>query len=176
MNSVGERLYLGDAAVAHNKPLLKSRGVTHIVCAASEYQTPIYPEDFDYLNLNIHDEDDQNLLQHFETCLNYIEGALAQQDKVVFVHCIAGVSRSPTIVIAYLMRKEKKNFEDAFTFVKGQRPCIQPNVGFRAQLALFQDLNWKVDKTDQRYIDWINEMQRKQPERARSWHISFDPK
>jgi len=49
----------------------------------------------------------------------------------VLVHCYAGVSRSATCTIAYLMQEREMSFEDAFSFVSKQRPVIFPNMGFQ---------------------------------------------
>ena len=50
----------------------------------------------------------------------------------------AGISRSATIVIAYLMYMNKLNFEEAFQLVKTNRPIICPNNGFIKQLKKFE--------------------------------------
>jgi dual specificity phosphatase 12 len=49
----------------------------------------------------------------------------------VLVHCFAGVSRSATIIIAYMMQEHGMNYHSAFKFVKSKRPFINPNEGFR---------------------------------------------
>lgn len=46
------------------------------------------------------------------------------------MHCAAGVSRSASIVIAYLMRNNGMNYSDAFALVKNKRFVICPNHGF----------------------------------------------
>ena len=56
----------------------------------------------------------------------------------ILVHCNAGVSRAPTIVIAYLIVHCKMSFKNAFEIVKIARPCIRPNDGFLKQLLLLQ--------------------------------------
>jgi dual specificity phosphatase 12 len=48
----------------------------------------------------------------------------------VLVHCYAGVSRSATCVIAFLMQEKNMSFEEAFTFASKKRPVIFPNMGF----------------------------------------------
>ena len=53
----------------------------------------------------------------------------------MLVHCFAGVSRSSTCVIAYLMQVKKMSFVDAFTFVRSKRSIAFPNIGFQRQLA-----------------------------------------
>ena len=64
------------------------------------------------------------------------ENLLAHFDKTFeFVHCQAGISRSPMIVIGYLMKLHQKTFEQACTLVKSKRSIINPNWNFRNQLA-----------------------------------------
>jgi protein-tyrosine phosphatase len=59
-----------------------------------------------------------------------------QQGKIL-VHCLAGVSRSATIVIAYLMKTQNLPFEQAYEVVRQKREFANPNQGFRKQLEEF---------------------------------------
>jgi len=62
--------------------------------------------------------------------------------KGVFVHCQAGVSRSATVVIAYLMKHTLMTMTDAYKYVRGRRPVVSPNLNFMGQLLEFEeDLN-----------------------------------
>jgi len=56
----------------------------------------------------------------------------------VFVHCHAGISRSATICIAYIMKTMQWDLSRAYEFVKQRRPCISPNLHFMGQLLEFQ--------------------------------------
>ncbi|XP_037934969.1 dual specificity protein phosphatase 19-like [Teleopsis dalmanni] len=56
---------------------------------------------------------------------------------IVLVHCNAGVSRSASVVIAYLIKHCQMKFDDAYAYVKGKRACVQPNSGFLEQLKKF---------------------------------------
>eukprot|EP01122_Echinamoeba_exundans_P001206 TRINITY_DN1118_c0_g1_i1.p1 TRINITY_DN1118_c0_g1~~TRINITY_DN1118_c0_g1_i1.p1 ORF type:complete len:286 (+),score=44.50 TRINITY_DN1118_c0_g1_i1:420-1277(+) len=95
-------------------------------------EADIEHDDVTYLNIDVLDMENQNIKKHFEKCFKFIEGG--RRDGVVLVHCNAGVSRAPTICIAYLMKKLKVTFEDAFELVKDARPAIEPNSGFVLQL------------------------------------------
>lgn len=61
------------------------------------------------------------------------------------VHCHFGVSRSATLVIAYLMEKYRLSYEQAHAYVKQRRNFINPNPGFVNQLREYQRLNYDVN-------------------------------
>ena len=56
----------------------------------------------------------------------------------VLVHCIAGFSRAPTIVIAYMMKRMKWDIDRAYKYVQ-ERRVIAPNSGFLKQLIQYSD-------------------------------------
>lgn len=64
------------------------------------------------------------------------------------VHCFAGISRSATICIAYLMWKLSLSLGAAHFMVESARPCTQPNDGFKAQLQMFESLGCDLDRLE----------------------------
>lgn len=74
-----------------------------------------------------------DLSTHFERCHAFIESAMAR-GKRVLVHCLAGISRSPTIVCAHLMLKYGMNAIGALDAVRRARPFVEPNPAFCCQL------------------------------------------
>lgn len=65
--------------------------------------------------------------------IEFLKSGISQSSNVL-VHCNAGVSRSATVVIAYLMLVENFNYIEAYDYVKQARNCINPNLGFVKQL------------------------------------------
>jgi dual specificity MAP kinase phosphatase len=70
------------------------------------------------------DADSFNLALYFEEAADFIEAARAQGH--VLVHCMAGVSRSATLVLAYLVRKQGLSLPEAYSRVKARRPIVPP--------------------------------------------------
>ena len=63
----------------------------------------------------------------------------------LFYNSFAGVSRSASVVIAYIMKKEKKTLKEALEYVKQNRQ-VRPNMGFHKQLEFFEAMNYQIDK------------------------------
>ncbi len=65
---------------------------------------------------------------------NEFIGTAKELKGKVLVHCNAGVSRSTTLVIGYLIVICGFSFDEAFDLVKSKRSCVRPNDGFLKQL------------------------------------------
>ena len=57
----------------------------------------------------------------------------------VLVHCVAGISRSVTVTMSYIMQEMGYSLNDAFDYVKQRKSDISPNFGFMGQLLEFQN-------------------------------------
>ncbi|XP_061084797.1 dual specificity phosphatase 29-like [Conger conger] len=138
VNQVWPDLYLGDEASARDKPSLSRLGVTHIVNAADGPRRintgPQFYTDTDiqYCGVEAADHPTFHLRPFFLPTAGFIQTALAQRGKV-FVHCAMGVSRSATLVLAYLMICENLTLVEAINAVRRHRD-ICPNEGFLEQL------------------------------------------
>ncbi|ELP83927.1 dual specificity protein phosphatase, putative [Entamoeba invadens IP1] len=126
-------LFLGNYPNALNKTFLKECGITHILSVAP-YQ-PMYPGVFTYKVVNVMDNTTENIAAVFDECFDFIEKGM--EAGGVLVHCFAGVSRSATIVIAFLMKKNRWSLKKATNFVRNCRPIIAPNPAFQQQLEVF---------------------------------------
>lgn len=86
----------------------------------------------------------QNLKQFFDDAFQFLDEAHASGSRVL-VHCHAGVSRSPTITVAYLMHHLRLPLVDAYRYLKAKRPIISPNLNFMGQLV---ELEQKLAQND----------------------------
>ena len=130
---IKEKLYLGNSDFSKIKENLKKLNISHILVCGFELETP-FQNDFIYMKINLQDKIEDSILPHINKCCEFIKNG-----KKVFVHCNAAVSRSPSIVIAYLIKEENMNFEDAFNLVKKKRNIIKPNETFFKELLNLND-------------------------------------
>lgn len=98
--------------------------------------------DINWYDTPIQDINEDGLLFHL---VKMIDGYLSC-GKQVLVNCFAGVSRSTTIVLAYLMYKNKWSVQEALAFVRSKRPIINPNYGFISQLYNLQSTLHALDE------------------------------
>eukprot|EP01012_Entosiphon_sulcatum_P037779 TRINITY_DN4866_c0_g2_i1.p1 TRINITY_DN4866_c0_g2~~TRINITY_DN4866_c0_g2_i1.p1 ORF type:complete len:214 (-),score=34.63 TRINITY_DN4866_c0_g2_i1:255-896(-) len=130
-------LYLGNAWDATNFDLLQKKGIAYIVNTARECDSPDAAQHgIKYLKFDLDDHSDAPISRCFQDAFRFIDEA-QREKKGVLVHCHRGISRSATIVIAYLMARNCMSFEESFEFVKRKRDIINPNLGFVLALESF---------------------------------------
>ncbi|KAF0976282.1 hypothetical protein FDP41_004957 [Naegleria fowleri] len=142
---ITDRLYLGSSSAATNLEELKRLGIDSVLCVNTI--TP-FPDETErkkifknYFQISETDEEKTNIIQYFDTVIAWIDDCLDSDPKSnVLVHCSAGMSRSATLIIAYVMKKFDKNAEEAYQYVRERRCCIAPNTGFLTQIQLYQDI------------------------------------
>ncbi|RXM29000.1 Dual specificity protein phosphatase 22 [Acipenser ruthenus] len=94
-------------------------------------------EEMTYLCIPAADSPSQNLTQYFKESIKFIHQCRLQKEGCL-VHCLAGVSRSVTLVVAYIMTVTDLGWQDALSAVRVARACAGPNAGFLRQLEEFQ--------------------------------------
>lgn len=123
-------LYQGNFAGAKDQEYLELIGIHSILnCGAYDYDF----SKFLYKKIILDDSRDADLLKILPECTDFIEHELSQGHNI-FVHCKGGYSRSPSIVIGYLIRYKKFTYDEAYEYLKKRRPTIKPNDGFIMQL------------------------------------------
>ncbi|NXP08031.1 DS13B phosphatase, partial [Thinocorus orbignyianus] len=148
VDQVWPNIYLGDAWAARNKTTLQSLNITHILNAAdgpysintgAKYYRDLQIE---YYGVEAFDDPSFDLSIFFYDAANFIGKALNTSGGKVFVHCAMGVSRSASLVLAFLMIHENMTLVDALKTVSAHRN-ICPNSGFLSQL---RDLDIKLNE------------------------------
>ncbi|XP_027366756.1 protein-tyrosine-phosphatase MKP1-like [Abrus precatorius] len=134
---IAEHVYLGSDTVAKNHELLRQNGITHVLNCVGFVCPEYFQTHFVYKTLWLQDSPSEDITSILYDVFDYFED-VRQQGGRVLVHCCQGVSRSTSLVIAYLMWREGQSFEDAFQYVKNARGVTNPNMGFACQLLQCQ--------------------------------------
>ncbi|KAE9041628.1 hypothetical protein PR003_g4501 [Phytophthora rubi] len=131
-----DHVLLGSRENAEDSRLLNLLGITHI-CNCAKQVGNSFEGEFFYLKLNLRDSQDEELIPHFQTVTKFIKRVERLRGRVL-IHCISGASRSPALLVAYLMIDKKMSLLDAYNLVRRKRQIVQPNPGFRLQLAKYE--------------------------------------
>jgi hypothetical protein len=134
MIKMTEGIYLGDNISAINQSLIIDNNIKNIISLISINKTVLGVE---YLCLPIDDTPLQNLDTVIDTTIKFIEEKINKNENIL-CHCARGLSRSPAIIMAYLMKTNRWSFIEAYNFIKDIDGTININIGFIKQLKAFE--------------------------------------
>ncbi|CAK67283.1 unnamed protein product (macronuclear) [Paramecium tetraurelia] len=126
-------LFLSGIEAALNPQLLQQNQIGAVLTVGTELANLKF--DCEQKLIMLHDTAYDPIRRHFEEAIHFIDEQ--RKTKNVLVHCYVGVSRSATLVIAYLMQIYNYSLQAALTFLISRRPQINPNPGFMQQLQQF---------------------------------------
>ncbi|KAK6333306.1 tyrosine protein phosphatase yvh1 [Orbilia javanica] len=153
------RLYISGMFVLRRTDLLEAANITHIVSVlrgrVDKTLVEQYAKNGRHLHIEVDDDEDENLIEYFQTTNAFIDKAI-QEGGSVLVHCAMGISRSATICAAYLIYKKQIPAETAIDILRNSRPIVCPNLAFRKQLDIYAD---NLDQA-MRNLDDVPEYQR----------------
>ncbi|OCT87728.1 dual specificity protein phosphatase 1-B [Xenopus laevis] len=129
-------LYLGSAYHASRKDMLEALGITALINVSANCPNH-FEGHFQYKSIPVEDSHKADISSWFNEAIDFIDSIKTCGGRV-FVHCQAGISRSATICLAYLMRTNRVKLDEAFEFVKQRRSIISPNFSFMGQLLQFE--------------------------------------
>ncbi|KAI5951101.1 YVH1 [Candida jiufengensis] len=150
-------IYLSSVEPINNEEDLKKEyGITHILSVLpGKVQEISYLSNYQWKQIEVTDEETTNLIPYFNESFEFIESANGGN---ILIHCSQGVSRSVSVIIAYLMKKHKLHLEQAIYAVKRKFPEAEPNPAFREQLKLYEKMNYEEDQLNSEYKSYLKEL------------------
>jgi len=131
------KLHLTSLVEAEDSSFLKDKKITAVLTINNEpARIPAEIEksgDIKTLYINLGDNCTSQIKNYFEEINSFIN-----ENDCVLVHCYAGVSRSATAVLAYIMKHQNLSLTKALMFVKNKRHVICPNFSFMGQLKSYE--------------------------------------
>jgi len=138
---IPDQLFLGNIHHCLNLQTLRTLKITHIVNCTQSIENKFEGNGIRYIRVPVNDKTSVSILPYFVEAIRFIENVRdensGKNNNKILIHCHAGISRSATITIAYLMYSWKLTMFDAITHVQSRRYIIQPNQGFKNQLLDF---------------------------------------
>ncbi|MBN3317438.1 DUS2 phosphatase, partial [Atractosteus spatula] len=129
-------LYLGSAWHSSRREALAARGITAVLNVSSSCPN-LFEGELRYKTLPVEDSLAADISATFPEAIGFIDSVKESGGRVL-VHCQAGISRSATICLAYLIVSRRVRLDEAFAFVKQRRGVISPNLSFMGQLLQFE--------------------------------------
>ncbi|KAI0810967.1 protein-tyrosine phosphatase-like protein, partial [Irpex lacteus] len=132
------RLYLSNYTTATDNAELERLGITHMI-SVMDFTPANCPVHIKRLHVVLQDTSTANILRHLEQTTEFITAALQENEtNKVLVHCLMGISRSATVVCAYLIAAHNMTADEALDLVREKRTIACPNLGFRLQLETYE--------------------------------------
>ncbi|KAM7538225.1 hypothetical protein Aperf_G00000067846 [Anoplocephala perfoliata] len=129
----GSTYCFGSQDVADDLNALQSKGITHIINLISNVFPNKFVDQFEYLSCVLYDDMEADLNPVIEVCCDFIRERVAPSHGRVFIHCNAGISRAPSVLIGCLIKLYNLPFDFAYDLVNNSRN-IFPNLNFKMQL------------------------------------------
>lgn len=136
LTRITDCLYLSNGEAANNKLFLYANQITTVINVSVEVVNTYFPGIY-YVHVPVADVPSARIYDFFDAVADKIN-AVDLNDGRTLVHCAAGVSRSATLCMAYLMKYHSVSLANAHSWVKACRPIIRPNLGFWEQLIQYE--------------------------------------
>jgi len=135
-------LWLGPWAAAKDRTFIE-KNISHVFIVRSPEEEKFikakFPESIQYQVLQCRDNSFENLIRFFPDVITYVDEVLKQRGNIL-IHGNAGMSRSATFVIAYIMTTFKLSYKEAHKYVLTRRHCISLIDGFQTQLKEYETI------------------------------------
>jgi protein-tyrosine phosphatase len=132
---VNDFLYQGCYKNATSLQLLKEYKIIHVINLEPNLCSNRFPQDFQYFQFDIHEE---NIGKELDNVIDYLDQIYKKQERV-FIHCYNGNSISPSVCIAYLMKVKRRNMKDALLYVKKNVSNLDPNPEVLLKLMKYEE-------------------------------------
>ena len=141
IENIVDNIYLGNISTSVYSDKLEQNGITHILSLINGSYS-MFPDKFIYKHIHINDDPWLSIDKYFDECIEFIEQSQQCNGKIL-IHCMCGISRSTTIIAAYLIKKYKMSHTNAILYLKNKNKFINPNDGFTLQLNRYEK-NFKL--------------------------------
>ncbi|CAF1257970.1 unnamed protein product [Rotaria sordida] len=117
--------------------LLEELGIQHIINVSHIRLDKDIVDKYNVLWINLKDNFRENIQQHFDRTNEFLQTCKNKNEKVL-IHCQSGISRSTSVILAYLLRYHHDTLHNAYGYLLERRCMARPNDGFLLQLIRYE--------------------------------------
>ncbi len=144
MTHILDNIYLGNYNDSLNLDMLKRLGIRTVISAMDTRKPPVVLAAYSrmgikHYHIKVDDHPSVDIMRYAQLVIDIVNTG-----QPILVHCLMGMSRSATLVLAAVISKTGMGITDAIKYVRARRPIIQPNPGFMKQLQL-----WNIQRREQ---------------------------
>ena len=133
ITNIADNLFISDYHFTKDEKNLKDKNISVIINLANQHCQNSFPDRYIYKTFEISDRVTTEIGKEISNVTKIIEDYISKGENVL-VHCFKGISRAPTMAIAYMMKFRGMEFNEAFDHVRKKNDGIDPNAGFLIQL------------------------------------------
>jgi protein-tyrosine phosphatase len=130
---IEEHLFCSGYHTAQNRNVLQSQNISHIINLTAHKYPNAHVDVFTHSSFSFSDHENFDLTSRLAPVLEIIQEKISKKENVL-VHCQKGISRAPSVIIAFLIKHRKMSFEDSLKMVQKHNPEAYPNLGFLMHL------------------------------------------
>lgn len=145
-----DHLYMGGAIALSSRVIYENR-ITFIINATTEAPS-VFLNGVETMKIWVADTPETDLTPHFDSVADLIH-YVHQNGGRALVHCMAGISRSASFVLAYLMKYKRMSLREAYQFLANIRHVVRPSVNFWHQLIAFEMHIRNVTRSSVRFVE-----------------------
>lgn len=149
-------IYVGTVEGANNRDLLHSKKITHILTVGKDLVVKNNKKPFTHSQISIADQPNESILKILGEAIYFIDKAFNEPNSNILVHCKFGISRSVSVIVAWLVVKGHcPNVTSALSMIRKDRPYAKPNPGFHAQLLQLEKCNGDIEKAQHSFNTFL---------------------
>ena len=138
MTKIMEYIYISSRRKAKNLEYLNKNKIKYIISISNPDERNISHSNIAVHHFKFKDEEESDILQYINKVMKIINLAIEKKANIL-LHCGAGVSRSPALLVVYLIKQYELVFDDAYKMVYSKRNCCEINNGFIEQLKIISN-------------------------------------
>lgn len=139
-SEINSYLIVGNQPCVENDDFLKRKNILYVL-NLSNMAVPCIKDGIEYKTILLDDEDEEDLLNHLDECLDFLRKAKKKCESAkghILVYSFFGLSRCCAVSLAHTMKENGWTLQQAWKYLRQRRPTAKPSDSFLLQLLQYE--------------------------------------